>query len=538
MSSNNRITLVYQTHKSKKLELGLSEVLDQDTEPSRILILNPDCTIHREGIESVTGTTYDGQLLFLADRETKNGAIPRTLGSEPDYRIIRDTIKNAEKGFKHIDSAEIPAGLPINHLVIYEGDDRCLPQFLNSCPHVHVWIVMDPTNDEKVGLHSMSVLEYLGYDTTQKEAEELEVPGIPENAMYGRAARDAKWLKTPLGYAYPAVLAAACGYGIKPSNSIRTNLYVALIGDVGTGKSVTSDRAAKELYGDGLGTPEWVEESTLSSDRGLFKAFASTVEEDAGQSRLLLQDEFRELLQKGQIQNSTLISVLCKLWNNNVAGVADKQEHSRMNLSLSILGNVKCKNTSEFSEVFSFDTAHGLYDRCLFGVPGSDSWEYTALHLEPASFDPTSPALRSDAYERVNGWGRGIDGRRRLKEMVLRVAYITAAMNQDSEVSDECLDAAFRFMEWQEKIRAVFAPAKGSNEYENCMHTILDAFEKQETWKWRDLCRKYNLLRKFPRSLKSVRSLLTSGQDAEIGYDPNEKLYFKKKQENQNDDAE
>ena len=536
MSSNPQITLAYKKFGYSRLIRKLTDVLDEVSEPSRILILDSSETITRETIEAEV-EVHDGELVFLKHRETKNGSIPRTLASEPDYRVILDTVRNAAKGFKHIDCDEIPAGLPIHHVVIYAGDCKCLPQFLNSCPDVHVWIVVDPFDDSKEGLVSMSALELMGYDTTQKEAEELVIPSIPENAMYGRAERDAKWLKTPIGYAYPAVLAAACGYGIKPSNSIRTNLYVALIGDVGTGKSVTSDRVAKELYGDGLGTPEWVEESTLSSDRGLFKAFFSTADEDAGKARLLLQDEFRELLQKGQIQNSTLISVLCKLWNNNVAGVADKQEHSRMDLNLSILGNVKCKNTSEFSEVFSFDTAHGLYDRCLFGVPGIESWEFTALHLEPASFEPTSPALRADAYEKVNSWGRGIEGRRRLKEMVLRVAYITAAMNQDLEVSDECLDAAFRFMEWQEKIRAVFAPAKGSNEYENCMHTILDAFEKQETWRWRDLCRKYNLLRKFPRSLKSVRSLLTSGLDAEIGYDPNEKLYYKKKQENQNDDS-
>jgi hypothetical protein len=264
------------------------------TDPSRVLFLGrPEETIAwNKAIEDLIDVE-PGQVMALAPRETANGPIPRTLGSESDCKLVVDGVRNAAKGFK-IDSNEIPAGLPLNHVVIHEGDSKCLPQFLNQCPSVHVWIVMCYLPDDTPGLKSISVLEYLGYDTTQKEAEELVIPSIPEDAMYGRAARDAKWLKTPLGYAYPAVLAAACGYGIKPSNSIRTNLYVALIGDVGTGKSVTSDRVAKEMYGDGLGTPEWVEESTLSSDRGLFKAFFSSADEDAGKARLLLQDEFRE----------------------------------------------------------------------------------------------------------------------------------------------------------------------------------------------------------------------------------------------------
>ena len=534
MPSNSRVTQVFHKPGFKQMIDKLVDAITHLTDPSRVLFLGRDeeTTVWDAAIAELIDLE-SGQVIGLRPRETANGSIPRTLSSEADCHHATECVRNAVKGFKSIDSDEIPAGMPLNHVVIHEGDDKFLDQFLKACPKVHVWEVMCHYPDDKPGLRPRpSALELEGYDLTPRNENEYGVPRIPPEAMYGRAATLAKSIQTPLGYAYPAILACIAGCGVTPSHSIRSNLYVANLGPVHSGKSVTSKRAPK-LFDM---APRIIDKN-LSSDRGLLAAFPLSEEI---LPYLLNQDEFRSLLLKGQILNSTLFSVLCTLFDHDYAGTADKAGTSECYVTLSILGNLAIKKPAEFSSLFSFETAGGLYDRFIFGVPDPEPYEYTDLLMEQEDFNPTMPKVPGTVFEKVNAWGRGNDGRGRLKEIALRVAYLTAAANRDESISDECLNAAIKFMEWQEKIREGYQPAKGSTDSENCIATILDAFEKEpkRVWKWRDLCRKENLNRRFPRCLHSVKTLLTKGDDAEIGYDPETKTYYLKQQENQNVDSE
>jgi hypothetical protein len=361
---------------------------------------------------------------------------------------------------------------------------------------------------------------------------EVDLTSIPEDAMYGIAKEWAKSIKSPISCAYVAVLAAICGKGIEPSGNIRTNLYVATLGDVGTGKSVASKRAT-ELFSGNV-DQEFkgrIVTDTIASDRGLLFRFQNTQKEDAGQSFLLLQDELRELMSKGAILNSTLISLLCKLYYEDRAGNAVSKQHDFVNLRLSILGNVKVKTPAEFSEVFGSGTAHGFYDRCLFGI-ASEPWEFTPWEVIEAEFNPSKPFVPESAYKIVNEWARGKKSRTRLKEIALRVAFVTAAVNRDQSVTAEALDAAIKLMEWQETIREVYTPAKGADAYEECVNAILDLFEKDpsQAWKWRDLDRKLHLTRKYARVIKTIRNLLTIGEDSKLGFDAETKMYYLKKE--------
>lgn len=333
---------------------------------------------------------------------------------------------------------------------------------------------------------------------------EAAVSRIPDNAMYGNAARLASMLRCPMGFAYPAVLAAIAAVGFPDTSNVRPTLYVGLLGGVGSGKSVTRDRATK-LFD----ISSRVIVHTPSSDRGLQKLLA---EKEAGASCLISADEMRTMMAKGAIENSTLVPLLCELWSSTTAGSADKTGNHGINVRLNILGCLKIDDPSEFPDVFGFATAHGFYDRCLLGLRADEPWKFTPMEMTPVPFNPSRPSIPGHIYERMHAWCDEIaDPRKRgrLGEHALRVALITSAANSDSQVTDESLDAALRFMQWQEKIREVYQPAKGANEWQECAQVVEKAFENApgKAAKWRDICQKNNWYRKY-RCLKQVKQSL------------------------------
>lgn len=157
--------------------------------------------------------------------------------------------------------------------------------------------------------------------------EEGGIPEIPPEALYEKVAEVAKLIETPMGFAYPAVLTAACGYGIEASGGIRPTLFTSLLGAVGSGKSVTAERTV-DLFlpnvgfdgekGDLIIDPRNLRD-VPASDQGLFRILS----EAKGQPRLLNMDEGRAMLLKAKIDGSSLAPVLCQLFNLNYAGGAD-----------------------------------------------------------------------------------------------------------------------------------------------------------------------------------------------------------------------
>ena len=75
-------------------------------------------------------------------------------------------------------------------------------------------------------------------------------------------------------------------------------------------------------------------------------------------------------------------------------------------------------------------------------------------------------------------------GRRRLTEHALRVALVTAAVNGEKEITAPCLAAAFRFVEWQERLRAKFRPGLAETKEAECLeavyHALLEQHQKQK----------------------------------------------------------
>ena len=114
----------------------------------------------------------------------------------------------------------------------------------------------------------------------------------------------------------------------------------------------------------------------------------------------------------------------------------------------------------------------------------------------------------------------------RLAEHILRVAYISAAINGDEAVTEDCIAAALHFGGWQDRIREVFKPAKGAYEDQECVNAVLEAFVKApgKAANWRELARKKHWSRKFPRSLSRVKRLLE--ETGELTLDKGTKKHF------------
>lgn len=406
-------------------------------------------------------------------------------------------------------------------LLYPEADhEKYLPALLNNVRRVSLTVyAYEPIGKSGAnGLVPRTEVE--GYDDLVPEGVDLNAAPVadvvltqlPQDAMYGEVKKLAQSLRAPMGFAYPAML-ALCSVYAKNSQNIRASLYVALVGDVGEGKSVTLERGGLLLAllspGGESNSPK-CKRTTPASDRGLLNLFPGAEAEAC----LLALDEQRQMMSKGSIENSTLISTLCQLWSMNTAGAIDKAKFNECRVRLSILGNLKVKDPSEFPAVFTHATAHGLYDRFLFGVLAGEKWHFTPWEFDPLNDSrapsPTTPSESHRIFDLKREWEQAGEKRGRLAEMALRIALITSAVNRDETITEGAMTAALRFMEWQEKIRATYQPAKGANEAQECVNAVLDVFENApgRCLNMRDASRKHNWHRRFPRTFSSVKRML------------------------------
>ena len=354
----------------------------------------------------------------------------------------------------------------------------------------------------------------------EDQPKQKRLTNMPESAMYGWLGQAARELETPLGFAYPAMLTAfATNIQVYPKH-IRPTLYTCLIGPVHCGKSETIKRATHFLH---FTEPDAVKWTVPGSDRGLIKIFSlkkddkkdkeAAVVLESTPTRLLAQDELRNTIAKANIQGSSLPATLCTLWSMDEAGAADKTGEHTATVKLNILGALKADDAEDFAEVFGKDSTAGLYDRFIYGV-ASKGWQFQTWEREMQFRAPKGCTVPSYCYQMVNEW-RDVEpvGRGRLAEIALRIAYITASANHDTEVTVEAVKAALEFCEWQEFIRAGYKAGMGDSVDALCTNAILTVLEKLEpgVWiKWKTIAGAKNWYRKFgSRVLSATRDALS-----------------------------
>lgn len=321
---------------------------------------------------------------------------------------------------------------------------------------------------------------------------------MPADCMYGYLGQLANSLLMPLGWSYLSLLAVAAGrYSLLMNtepDGVRAQVYALLLGSANDGKSMVISRAWRTLNPDRIG----IESRIPGSDIGLFKFFALPkdvkVADSEVEAKLLIQDEFEGILQKMQIAGSALEGVLRSLFYDDVSGTASKGGDYTLNIRLSILGALPVSDAAGFRKLFSVNTSGGLYDRFLIAPGPLESCDLSKQWAP--RFDlryPTHVSLSQERKVQFWDWAKIPERdlvrrkRRRIQELALRVAVISASMHGDTHLTDANVEAALNFAAWQERIReGGFAPSKATNTdgmiYEDLVDTFLQAADGAQAY--------------------------------------------------------
>jgi hypothetical protein len=337
-------------------------------------------------------------------------------------------------------------------------------------------------------------------------------PPFPEDALYGWCGYRAKELGTPIGYNYPAMLAVASLMCPSVSGT-RSSLYVANIGPIGSAKTEAINRARKTIAWE---NDKMIVDGVPGSDRGLYKLLA-----DTGESCLLVCDELINLMSKLKIEGSTLSAVLNTLWNHDKAGGATKQGVEQIEVKLSIVGGLVCNDPVDFQKVFGKTTTQGLTRRFIFGATNETDWCYMPKLISP---DPQpmsySVSIPDWCWGELHNWGKQTQGRQQMKEPAMRIALVTSFANHDEAITPESMQAALRFMEWQEAIRAIYKPGEAETmeaEIESIIMNVLEKVGIEVKVNWQRLYRNKHLDRKGNNLVNRVRDGLV--KEGRIGFD-------------------
>lgn len=391
----------------------------------------------------------------------------------------------------------IPAGdfTPEQKQVVMKELLQIMHQSLRWVPTVEPVETSIPTAEQAPTLLSASPVTVEVIEPTVELGDIL--PPFPEDCIYGWCGERAKEMELSLGHAYPAMLGVASVVTPNHKDGTRGNLYVANLGRSGSSKSASVERAQQMIA--------WQEgvlcESSPHSDRGLYNLLKHGKEEAIEHTKtvFLSLDEMGLMFEKMNILNSTLHYILSQLHGKNSVGGSTKDFGVLLNVKFSIVGAIPIKDKYEFKEAFGKDTTKGLIRRFIFGV-SEEPFDWRPWHTIPDVI-PQGKIIDIPlwAHDQRIEWMNSKPARHEMGELMLRVAMITSYVNGDDSITQEAVNKAIKFMEWQELICEIYMPGTAENKDAEVEETILRALVKVgigELVRWRDLYRTCHLDRK------------------------------------------
>jgi hypothetical protein len=313
----------------------------------------------------------------------------------------------------------------------------------------------------------------------EEAAAPISVPDMPEEALDGRLGelcqRRLLCYGLPRAYAYLALVTAAGA--LVPPSAQRTNLFTCLVGDVGTGKSVSINAAYLVM-----GVPETIRQNMKAgSAEGLMLHLADAF----GDHRSVVVDELGHLLAKSRIDGASFPFVLNQAYYNTAFEmIIARGKKIPVNCQLGVIGGLV---SNAFGESFSSATTLGLHDRFVFGrCP--EPWEFNWRPLDSRSevTEPCRVEIADDVWEARDSWK--LPGR--VTENALRVAVIAAAFSGRLVLQAKHLAPARAFAEYQKRVRQVLRPNPGENPDAICAFQILNALPEAGWMEHRELYRK------------------------------------------------
>ncbi|MGC1418335.1 MAG: hypothetical protein WA817_23825 [Candidatus Acidiferrum sp.] len=322
---------------------------------------------------------------------------------------------------------------------------------------------------------------------------EIKLPDMPDSVLDGRLGEICKGRMgdLPISYSWPALVVAA-GLLVKPTKKVlRPNIYVALVGPVHSGKSVSIDRA---LYLLNLESPI-VQKTKAGSAEGLL----ADIGDVGGDARLLYPDELAHTFGKAQIQNASFTYVLNSLfYNDNDNLTIAHGKKVPFNGRLSIAGGIVEEN---FGDSFGSATTGGLYDRFIFGQCPSDfqylhrpqedqpafklkneaSYEDGPDSLDTGDKQPIEVFVNPDVWDARDQLAKAEKLNPRLLEITLRMAAICAAFDGRVELRAADLSPAWEMARYQHRVRMLLQPNPGKNFEAQVAHKVLAYLRRHES---------------------------------------------------------
>jgi hypothetical protein len=298
-------------------------------------------------------------------------------------------------------------------------------------------------------------------------AEFDRVHDMPESVLSGRLGEicSKRLGDLPRAYAWPSLLAVGSPFLDEQRDGVRTNLYVALVGPVHSGKSQAIDRSVSAL---GLEEPQLLELFAGSAEQLVRKCADA-----AGNPRLLNPDEMGHLLKKSQIERSSFPFVLNRAYYKDKFEVLmGQKQRATFDCRLSIVGGLV---EELFQDLFGKETVGGLYDRFLFGLcPGRFTYNFKPLDSIREKFQIKPVLVDAGVYEaKADYETKHLEMNPRVLETCIRTAVVSAAFDGNKILTGMQLGPAITLAEYEMRIREILKPNPGETVEGRAAHKII-----------------------------------------------------------------
>jgi len=343
-----------------------------------------------------------------------------------------------------------------------------LPARIDGPDDFHGWCGTDDGPITKAIINAKLVT-----DVMSAASSGIDVLDMPEECLDGRLGENyQKYMSAfPRAYALPALLAYASATIPRNADAPRTNVYAAIVGPAGTGKS--QGRLCAEKL---LDVPE----------SNLIRAFAGSGEQfaqladAAGNARLFSPDELGHVLTKMQIERASFPFLFTRAWDEDHFTVTTPRHGVKtpppaiFHCHLSTVGGVV---TDQFEKLFGAVTAAGYYDRCLLSLcPTGFQYSYSPFPQEARAKGyriPRPVRIHGGVFAVLHDWRKADPELGRIVEIALRAATIAACYDGREILKPDELGPARALVDYQRRIRAMLKPNYGETIEGRVSETIL-----------------------------------------------------------------
>ena len=341
--------------------------------------------------------------------------------------------------------------------------------------HPHSWPKADPAKliEATEQILGEAKRDYaIAQIIVEMPSKDTSLHDMPESVLDGKLGEicATRMSNFPRAYGWPALLAVGSALIDCSNPTVRTNLYVALVGPVHSGKTQAIQHAIQIL---GIESPVLMDLLSGSAEQLVRRA-----KDAAGNRRLFSPDELGHLLEKMRIEGSSYPYVL------NRAFYADKfevrmarRESATFDCVLSIVGGMV---EDRFQDLFNAGTTAGLYDRFLFGhCPGNYSFEFFPFEGSREATFPVSPSIDASVWRTRSKWtAEDRELNPRVAEIAIRAATVCAAFDGRKTLYATNLDPARELLRYQTDIRRILRPNPGENFEARLAHKFLDYLDR------------------------------------------------------------